>query len=143
MKKMGLIIGMFLLISAALRAQTPEGFVLIGNKTGLKSVSKKQLAGIFQGSQSLWKTGEQVIVVMPSAKSDFSSQFSEKILKMSYPALQKFWLSLVFQGRASAPVFLNSSTEMLEFIRRNPGAIAVVKMSEREAGSDWIIQVTD
>ena len=134
---------MLVLCSGLVQAQLPEGFIVVGNKTGLKSITKKQLAGVFQGSQSLWKTGEQVIVVMPSAKSEFGSLFSEKILKMTYPALQKFWLSLVFQGRASAPVFLNSNAEIMDYVRRNPGAIAVLKLPEREAGLDWVIPVAD
>ena len=41
-----------------------QGLLLIGNKTGLESVSRKQLKGIFSGSQSIWNTKEQVVIVM-------------------------------------------------------------------------------
>ena len=124
-------------------AQSSEGLKLIGNNTGLESVNKKQLKGIFLGSRSLWKTGEQVLVVMPSARSDFSEQFSQSALQLSYPALQKFWLGLVFQGRANAPIFLHSSAEILEFVKRNPGAIAMVRLPEKEISPELLIPVAE
>ncbi len=135
-----LISGFFSLTSLA---QSLEGFVVAGNKTGLTSVSKKQLARIFQGKESLWKTKEEVLLVMPSAKSEFGAVFAEKVLNMSYTALQKYWLVLVFQGRASAPVFLNSNAEMLDYIKRNPGAIGVLRMPEKEVDAELIIPVSE
>jgi ABC-type phosphate transport system substrate-binding protein len=124
-------------------AQALDGFVVAGNKTGLTTVNKKQLARIFQGRESIWKTGEEVVLVMPSAKSESGGPFAEKVLNMSYTALQKYWLVLVFQGRASAPVFLNSNAEMLDYIKRNPGAIGVLKMPEKEVDKDLIIPVSE
>ena len=135
-----LLKGLFSLTS---QAQSMDGFVVAGNKTGLNSVSKNDLARIFQGKESLWKTGEEVILVMPSAKSEAGGLFAEKVLNMSYTALQKYWLILVFQGRASAPVFLNSNAEMLDYIKRNPGAIGVLKMPEKEVGAEFIIPIND
>ena len=86
-----------------------QGLLLIGNKTGLESVSRKQMQEIFRGSQSIWNTNEQVIVVMPSNKADFADDFASSVLQMTQTALHKYWLGLVFQGRSNAPVFLNSS----------------------------------
>jgi len=39
---------------------------------------------------------------------------------------QKHWLSIVFQGRANAPVFLNSEEEVLAYIRGHKGAIGLL-----------------
>jgi ABC-type phosphate transport system substrate-binding protein len=132
-----------LLVSFSGMAQSSDGLKLIGNNTGLSSVNKKQLNAIFQGSRSLWQNGEEVQVVMPSARTDFSEQFSLYALQRSYPALQKFWLGLVFQGRANAPVFLNSSAEILDYVKRNPGAIGMVKMPEKEISPELLIPVTE
>ncbi len=132
-----------LLLQGFADGQSMEKIHLVGNKTGLSSVNRKQMRDIFRGTQSIWKTGEQVIVVMPSGKSDLAPQFSESILQMSYPAVQKFWLALVFQGRASAPVFLNNSIEILDYVKRNPGAIGVVNIPEKEISSGLLIPITD
>lgn len=120
-----------------------QGLLLIGNKTGLESVSRKQLQGIFRGSQSIWNTNEDVIVVMPSNKADFADDFASSVLQMTQPALQKYWLGLVFQGRADPPVFLNSSEEILEYVKRNQGAIGMVKMSEKAVPNGMLIAISN
>jgi ABC-type phosphate transport system substrate-binding protein len=120
-----------------------DGFQLVGNKTGLESVNRKQMQGIFSGTQSIWKTNEQVIVVMPSNKADFADDFASSVLQMTHPALQKYWLALVFQGRSNAPVFLNSSAEILEYVKKNQGAIGMVKMSEKAVPNGMLIVISD
>ena len=120
-----------------------QGLLLIGNKTGLESVSRKQMQEIFRGSQSIWNTNEQVIVVMPSNKADFADDFASSVLQMTQTALHKYWLGLVFQGRSNAPVFLNSSAEILEYVKRNQGAIGMVKMSENAVPKGMLIAISN
>ena len=120
-----------------------QGLLLIGNKTGLESVSRKQMQEIFRGSQSIWNTNEQVIVVMPSNKADFADDFASSVLQMTQTALHKYWLGLVFQGRSNAPVFLNSSAEILEYVKRNQGAIGIVKMSEKAVPNGMLIAISN
>lgn len=134
MNKILLILSLMMLLKGTFHLETSssEGLLLIGNKTGLESVSRKQLKGIFSGLQSIWNTKEQVVVVMPSSKADFADYFASSVLQMTQSELHKYWLGLVFQGRANPPVFLNSSKEILEYVKNNPGAIGMVKMSEKE-----------
>jgi ABC-type phosphate transport system substrate-binding protein len=144
--KHGILIFLFTAImqtAAFGQGATLDGLVLIGNKTGLSNVSRKQMNGIFRGSQSIWKTNEQVTIVMPSSKAEFSEQFSGAVLQMSHAALQKYWLALVFQGRANPPIFLNSSLEIVDYIKKNPGSIGVVKLSEREVPAAMLISISD
>jgi ABC-type phosphate transport system substrate-binding protein len=134
MNKILLILSLIILHKGTFHFETSssEGLLLIGNNTGLESVSRKQLKGIFSGSQSIWNTKEQVVIVMPSSKADFADDFALSILQMTQSALHKYWLGLVFQGRANPPVFLNSSREILEYVKNNPGAIGMVKISVKE-----------
>jgi len=145
MRKFRLLFVCFILFQTVTYSQqvSLDGLSLMGNKTGLVSVNRKQLNGIFRGNQSIWKTNEQVIVVMPSSKAEFADQFAKSVLQMSHSALQKYWLALVFQGRANAPVFLNSSAEIIDYVKKNPGAIAIVKSTEREIPAGMSITITD
>ena len=145
MKTLKLIFVCVVLMQSGTFAQqlSLDGLVLIGNKTSLTSINRKQLNGIFRGSQSIWKSNEQVIVVMPSNKADFAEQFAVSVLQMSHSALQKYWLALVFQGRSNAPVFLNNSSEIIEYVKKNPGAIAVVKAAERDIPAGMTIMISD
>jgi ABC-type phosphate transport system substrate-binding protein len=144
MKKILYILLFLMFTKGTLYGQTSsmQGLLLIGNKTGLESVSRKQLQGIFRGSQSIWNTNEDVIVVMPSNKADFADDFAS-VLQTTQTALHKYWLGLVFQGRSNAPVFLNSSAEILEYVKRNQGAIGMVKMSENAVPKGMLIAISN
>jgi ABC-type phosphate transport system substrate-binding protein len=145
MKRIMIIIHLLILFNTTLNQQNSsmQGLIVVGNKTGLETINKKQLKGIFRGSQTIWPTNEQVIVVMPSIKADFADDFATSVLQMSQSAIHKYWLELVFQGRAHTPVFLNSNSEILEFIKTTPGAIGVVKMQEREIPKGLIISISN
>jgi ABC-type phosphate transport system substrate-binding protein len=67
-----------------------------------------------------------VIVVLPSNKSENAESVAKNLYGGSVTAMQKFWLALVFQGRANPPVFLQTSEEIIEYISKNPGAIGVI-----------------
>ena len=51
---------------------------------------------------------------------------SKKIYGMSSDELNKFWLALVFQGKAQAPSFFNSAADLENFVAQNPGAIGIL-----------------
>lgn len=144
MKKIFYLFFILVFFKGTLYSQTSslQGLLVIGNKTGLETVTKKQLKGIFRGSQSIWPSNEQVIIVMPSMKADFAADFANVVLQMTQSALHRYWLELVFQGRAHPPVFLNSNAEILEFVRNNPGAIGIVKMPEKEVPRGMLIAIS-
>lgn len=121
------------LAAAAAPASGPEvatAFVLIGNRTGLESPDEPAVRAIFLGEQAIWPTRETVVVVLPSARADFGDRFAREVLQLNRTGMQRHWLALVFQGRARSPVFLDSAAAIVEFVRRTPGAVAMVPASE-------------
>jgi len=63
---------------------------------------------------------------LPGASSEINQQVSNQIYAKSFVAVQKYWLSLVFQGRFNAPYFFNTDEETISFIQKTPGAIGFV-----------------
>lgn len=130
-----IILALFLppLLAGAAPADLPENgtrFVLIGNRTGLEAPDEPMVRAIFRGEQAIWKTRETVVVVLPSARADFGDRFAGEILQLNRTGMQRHWLALVFQGRARSPVFLDSAAAMIDFVRKTPGAVAMVPASE-------------
>jgi ABC-type phosphate transport system substrate-binding protein len=115
------------------------GFVVIGNATGLQTCDRERARDIFRGGQTLWPTGESAKVVLPSARADFSEAFARGVLDLSRTAMQRYWLALVFQGRARPPVFLNTAGEMVAYVRTTPGAIAMVPAGTPGIPADLVI----
>jgi hypothetical protein len=70
-------------------------------------------------------SGETKITV-PSSKNPICSSISKNIYNMSVMGMQKYWLSLTFQGNITPPVFLENDDETIKFIENNPGAIGFI-----------------
>jgi hypothetical protein len=63
------------------------------------------------------------------------------LFKSSPGGMQRFWLALVFQGRAAPPIFVDSVEEMVSYVRRTPGAIALVPRDSVSAAGPLLVRV--
>ena len=117
------------------------GLVVIGNVEGLQRLDASEVRRVFRGEQSLWRGGVAVTVVLPSPRSPFIEVVSTGVFGLSKAAMQRYWLGLVFQGRAAPPVQLETADEMIAFVRRTPGAIAIVPAPIAESARSLVISV--
>ncbi|MDQ6843513.1 MAG: hypothetical protein M3Z92_04040 [Bacteroidota bacterium] len=99
----------------------------VGNQSGVPSEMKlAELKSIFMGEKQRWKNGRRIIIALMKTNTDIGKATSSKIYDMSGDELNKFWLALVFQGKAAAPSFFSSVGELENFIADNPGAIGIL-----------------
>ncbi len=108
-----------------------QAYTFIGNETGFKTAKLKYVKEVFKGKYGLWNNKETVIIVIPSTKSSSAEGAAKYLYGTSVLGMQKYWLSLVFQGRANPPVFLNSDEDIIEYVSKNPGAIGIVNASTK------------
>jgi len=78
------------------------------------------------GEKQRWKNGNRVIIALMKTNTPIGRATSLKIYDMTGDELNKFWLALVFQGKAQAPNFFNSVNELETFVAQNPGAIGIL-----------------
>lgn len=121
----------------------PFDFVVVANGTGLSEVSVPELRRIFRGEQSIWTTQQPVAVVLPSARADFADLFARQVLGMTRAGMQRYWLAIVFQGRANPPVLQDTAADVLAYVQRTPGAIALVPGSTPGIPKTLVIRVRD
>lgn len=96
------------------------------NVKGSSTLASKEVIQIFRNGRSLWPSGEKVIIVLPGNKSVHAEAVAKNLYGGSVSSMQKFWLALVFQGRANPPVFLQTAEEIISYVTNNPGAIGVL-----------------
>ncbi|MDZ7924413.1 MAG: hypothetical protein U5M23_10175 [Marinagarivorans sp.] len=68
---------------------------------------------------------QQKIVVL-SNESGTNALFYKQVVKMSASKFRSYWSTQVFTGKGSAPIYLNSDSEVLDFVAKNKGAIGFV-----------------
>lgn len=132
-----------MLSSYQLKAQqkSTDEFYIIANDVDIKSASTKHIQSIFRGKYSTWNNKQTVTIVLPSKKHENCQRVASYLYETSITGMQKFWLSLVFQGRNNPPVFLDSDKDIISYIEKNPGAIGIISRSNTDINAALIINI--
>lgn len=138
-KEMRFIIQKFLLVAVlfiliVIKTSAQDALTVIGNGKGSPSELKMaQLQSILKGEKLRWNDGTKVVIALMKTNTPIGSITSKKVFNMSEDQLNKYWLALVFQGKADAPSFFNSVSELEAFVAQTPGAIGVTTQSPTTA----------
>jgi hypothetical protein len=99
----------------------------IGNVSGAPADMKQsELKAVLMGETQRWKNGKRIVIALMKTNTALGKTTSSKIYDMSGDELNKYWLSLVFQGKAQAPTFFTSVSDLQNFVAQNPGAIGII-----------------
>jgi hypothetical protein len=133
MKKLLYIIFVLITIiastSAICSAQT-KPLVVISNAKGAPSELKRtELVAVLRGEKQRWDDGTRISIALMKASTPTGEATFKKVYGMSGDEVNKYWLALVFQGKAKAPVFFNTATELETYISQTPGAIGIIEES--------------
>ena len=119
------------------------GVTVIGNKIGFSTNTSKEIKQVFRGKYANWSTNNQVIIVLPASKSTSAEVVASSIYGNTVSGVQKYWLSLVFQGRANPPVFLDTDEEIINYVKKTVGAIGVVSAGAQNIPRNFIIAINN
>jgi ABC-type phosphate transport system substrate-binding protein len=129
-----ILIASIISFSSATSADEPNIMVIANEKGAPSSLTMKELKSIFQGEKQRWNDGTKISIAFMKSSTPVGSATSKKVLKMSGDQLNKFWLALVFQGKAKAPFFYGSASEVESYVSQNAGAIGVVEAGYQVKG---------
>lgn len=115
---------------------------IVGNNIGTVNLKKNTLINVFRGRVTTWDNKKTVTVVLPSQKNGSAVLVAEVIYNTTLKGMQKFWLSLVFQGRANPPIFLDTDEEIIRYVQNNPGSIGVISKVENYP-KNLLIEITN
>ncbi len=125
-KSLLILLVVMLSISNNVQSQTTT-LVTIANQSGAPSAMKlSELKSVFMGEQQRWKDGKRILIALMKTGTPIGKVTSERIYDMTGDELNKYWLSLVFQGKAQAPVFFNTAIELENYVAQNQGAIGIL-----------------
>ncbi|HEX8461005.1 MAG TPA: hypothetical protein VF623_06230, partial [Segetibacter sp.] len=117
----------FLLILTASGTQAQQPLSVIANQKGSPAaLSSNEMKSVFRGEKQRWNNGTKVVIALLKTNNPVGLSICKKIYDMKPDELNKYWLALVFQGKASAPFFFNSIPELQAFVSQNSGAIGII-----------------
>jgi ABC-type phosphate transport system substrate-binding protein len=129
-----ILIASIISLSSATSADEPNIMVIANEKGAPSTLTMKELKSIFQGEKQRWPDGTKISIAFMKSSTPVGSATSNKVMKMSGDQLNKFWLALVFQGKAKAPFFYGTASEVESYVSQNAGAIGVVEAGYQVKG---------
>lgn len=119
-----LLLLLFLLTAPQARAQ--DTLAAIAHQNGAPAaLSFNELQSVLMGEKQRWGNGTKVVIALIKTNNTLGATISKVVFDMKPDELNKHWLALVFQGKASAPYFFNSVDELEDFVSQNPGSIGI------------------
>lgn len=113
-------------VSVVVNAQETT-LVAVGNSSGVPSDMKlSELKSILMGEKQRWKNGSRIIIALMKTNTMIGKNTSSRMYDMTGDQLNKYWLALVFQGKAQAPNFFSSTNDLENFVAQTQGAIGIV-----------------
>lgn len=108
------------------KAQNAELLVIGNIETVPSEMKKNQLTSVLKGEQQRWKNGTKVVLALMDPDTPIGRNTCTRVYNMSGDELQRYFLLLVFQGKARAPNFFDSPDDLEAFVAKTPGAIGVL-----------------
>jgi len=107
--------------------------VIANPSVGASAVSVDDLKGVFLATKSSLSDGSHVEPVLEKGGATHEAFLKEYIGKTD-TALQTYYRSLVFTGKASMPKQLASDAEVVAYVAKTKGAIAYVSAGASTEG---------
>lgn len=100
--------------------------VIVNNSNSVSSLSKKQVSDLLLKKTTKWSSGTAAVPVDLSANSSVREAFSTSIHGKAVSAIRNYWQQAAFSGSATAPPEKSNDSEVIEFVKKNPGAIGYI-----------------
>jgi ABC-type phosphate transport system substrate-binding protein len=133
-----------LALAPAVGGADRSGFtVVVNTESKLAKISDDDLARIFLGKKTLWEdSGTRVQPALLEEELPGAQNFLEGALKKSVSQYRAYWKRLLFSGGGSAPRTFKNSTQVIDFVARQPGAIGIVESGAADARVK-VVEVTN
>lgn len=125
-------LGPILLLSVAAAAYAGDVKIIANSSVNTESISANELKGIFLAT-STSLDGSHVEPVLEKG-GPVHEAFVKEYLGKTDAALQTYYRSLVFTGKASMPKTLGDDAEVVSYVAKTKGAIGYVGGGASTAG---------
>jgi ABC-type phosphate transport system substrate-binding protein len=123
-----------LLASTASAAADLSLRVVVNEANPTSSISLDELSDLFLKKTSQWSGGSRAVPVDQPQESRIHQSFTREVHRKSAAGLRAYWQQRIFSGRDVPPLQRESDAEVIEFVRKNPGAVGYVSAAASVAG---------
>ncbi|HEU4886659.1 MAG TPA: phosphate ABC transporter substrate-binding protein [Thermoanaerobaculia bacterium] len=115
-----------LLMAGVVVAEELPFRVVVHASNPVVSMTRAELSAIYMRRTRSWPDGTEILPIQQPAASRLHEPFSRAVHGKSGAYVTRYWQRLIFSGRAVPPRELRSDAAVLDFVRRNAGAVGYV-----------------
>lgn len=122
------------LVCIGITIQAQSFKVIVNQSNTVNSLTAKEVSDYFLKKETKWANGNAIVPIDLSANSSIREDFSSNIHGKSVSAIKSYWQQYVFAGKGTPPLEKNSDVDIVDFVKRNAGAIGYVSASADVSG---------
>jgi len=100
--------------------------VIINASNPVNSVDHNFLVQAFLGKTTRWSDNQLIRPADLLPESVTRRHFSDEALRRSVGAVKSYWLQVIFSGHGVPPPEFETDADVVNFVRRTPGAVGYV-----------------
>src|SRR6266436_620613 len=100
--------------------------IIVNPRNAVAALDRAELARFFMKRVTGWPDGTPVTAVDQERSAPVRAAFSKDVHERDADGVAAYWATQIYSGRGAPPVIKRSDDEVLDFVRRNPGAVGYV-----------------
>lgn len=129
-----LLLGAVLLLSGPVMPAADPDLIVIANPTvGVSEITAEEFTRVFLLKTNTLRNGDHVVPIVGRSASAYDL-FLKKYMRRTDAALNTYYRSLLFTGKALMPKFVNSDAEAVLYVSKTRDAIGFVSPGARLDG---------
>lgn len=116
--------------------------IIVNAQSGPTTLTAEELESVFLGKKTLWGSGVKVLPALPQEESVPAKEFIETMLNKTVAQYQGYWKRRLFSGGGTVPRAFATNAEIVDFVGKNPGAIAVTAEPATEDDKIKVVSIT-
>lgn len=108
------------------RSSGPAYLLIVNADNPTTAVDRRFVVDCFLKRATRWYHDEAIHPVDLEPDSPTRRRFSEEVLSRSVAAVKSYWQQMIFSGHGVPPPELDRDDQVVEFVRRNNGALGYV-----------------
>ncbi len=100
--------------------------LIIHPSSSFDEITKSRLSQILLRKSTTWPDGQRAFPIDLEGRSEVRELLTKEIHGRSLATIKSFWQRQIFSGKSVPPPELATDQEVLDFVRRQPGAVGYI-----------------
>ena len=129
--------------AASSAPESVDFLIIVHPDNPTDTLDRRQLSRIFFKLKSRWSDGHKIRPVDQGSQSPIRDSFSRTVHQRSINSVRNYWQRRLFSGQSTPPPELGSDQQVLDVVRREPGAIGYVSAAAGSIDGVKVLGIVD